>query len=329
MGIFKWLLLPFSLIYLILTNIRNFFYDKGILKSYSYNTPTICVGNLSMGGTGKSPMIEYLIKLYKDEFNIAVLSRGYKRETKGFIEVKAKMRATQVGDEPLQFKRKFKGIKVFVEANRKNGIEQIEKKYPDTELILLDDAYQHRRVKADINILLTTYAKPFYKDFILPVGRLRESRQGKNRAEVIIITKCPDNLTSDKIQDIKKQINAKADQNILFSRIDYNEKIYSETKTLDLKDFDDFCLVTGIANPKPLIEHLKNKHKTFEHLKFPDHHNFTSKEIENLKSINKPILTTEKDYTRLCQNIKDNIFYIPIEVKLDKGLKPLLTIKPQ
>ncbi len=329
MCIFKWLLLPFSLIYLIITSIRNIFYDKGFFKSYSFKTPTICVGNLSVGGTGKSPMIEHLIKLYKDDFNIAVLSRGYKRNTKGFLEVKREMTATQVGDEPLQFKRKFNAIKVFVDTNRKNGIEQIEKQFPDTKLILLDDAYQHRRVKADLNILLTTYDNPFFKDFIIPVGRLRESRKGKNRADAIIITKCPNDISENKIKSIKKHINANENQHILFSTITYDEKIYSETETLDLRDFNDFCLVTGIANPKPLIQHLKNKQKTFEHFKYPDHHNFTSKEIENLKSIHKPILTTEKDFTRLYQNIKHNMFYIPIEVKLDKDLKPLLNIKPQ
>lgn len=329
MGIFKWLLLPFSMIYLIITNVRNFFYDFGIFKSYSFKTPVICVGNIGVGGTGKSPMIEHLIQQYQGDFKIAILSRGYKRNTKGFIEVYSDMTATQVGDEPLQFKRKFKDIKVFVEADRKYGIEQIEKNYPDIELILLDDAYQHRRVKADINILLTTYDKPFYRDFILPVGRLRESRQAKKRADLIIVTKCPESLTSDKIDAIKTQVNTSQHQKILFSTISYDEKIYSQKETKDLKTFDDFYLLTGIANPKPLVQYLKDQQKNFDHLKFSDHHNFTKKEIEKLKALKKPILTTEKDFTRLSQNIQHNIFYISIEVKLDKDLKSLLNIKPQ
>lgn len=326
MGIFKWLLLPFSLIYAIITDVRNFLYNRGAFKSYSFKTTTICVGNLSVGGTGKSPMIEHLIEIYKDDFNIAVLSRGYKRKTKGCIEVKTDMTPLQVGDEPLQFKRKFKSVKIFVDADRKNGIEQIEKKYPETELILLDDAYQHRRVKADINILLTTFAKPFYKDFILPVGRLRETTKGKTRAKVIMVTKCPDELSEDKIESIKRGINANENQDVLFSKIAYDEKIYNETETLDLKDFDNFCLVTGIANPKPLIQHLNNHNKTFEHQNFPDHHNFTTKEIESLKSLNKPILTTEKDYTRLYQSIQDKMYFLPIKVDINKDVKTILNI---
>lgn len=328
MGIFKWLLLPFSLIYLSITNIRNFFYDTGIFKSYSFKTTTICVGNLSVGGTGKSPMIEHFIKLYKEDYKIAVLSRGYKRQTSGFMEVFTDMKASQVGDEPLQFKRKFKTINVFVDANRKNGIEHIEKYFPDTDLILLDDAYQHRRVKADINILLTTYANPFYSDYILPVGRLRESRQGKNRAEVIIVTKCPNILASNEIEHIKKRIAPNEKQKVLFSKIMYDKNIYNESESKDLDSFDDFFLVTGIANSKPLIDHLKEKHKTFEHLKFPDHHNFTEKEIDNLNSLDKPILTTEKDFTRLDRKIQNKMFYIPIEVELDKKIKKVLSINP-
>jgi tetraacyldisaccharide 4'-kinase len=327
--ILKWLLFPFSMIYFIITSIRNFCYDTGIFKSYSSRTTTICVGNLSVGGTGKSPMIEHLIYLYKEDYNIAVLSRGYKRTTSGFIEVCPEMSVEDAGDEPLQFKRKFNDIKVFVDANRKNALEQIEKNHPDVNLILLDDAYQHRRVKADINILLTTFAKPFYRDFILPVGRLRESKTGKKRADFIIVTKCPSELDSKEIENILRKINASQHQKVLFSKISYDQKLYNLTTSLELKDFDNFLLVTGIANPKPLVSFLKNQQKTFSHLKFPDHHNFTSTEIENLVSGNKPILTTEKDFTRLQRDIKENIYYLPIGVKLNKDLKSLMNIKPQ
>lgn len=326
MAVFKWLLLPFSLIYFIITSIRNFFYDKGIFKSYAFQTKTICVGNLSVGGTGKSPMIEYLIKQYRYDYKIAVLSRGYGRATTGFIEVQAEMTAKEVGDEPLQFKRKFNDINVFVDGDRKNGIQQIEEIYPVIEIILLDDAYQHRRVKADVNILLTTYAKPFYKDFILPVGRLRESIEGKKRADVIIITKCPDELSSDEKKEIKLSVKADKHQNILFSNITYNDKIYNETTSISLKNFDDFYLVTGIANPKPLVKYLSDKQKEFKHLAYPDHHNFKPKEIERLKSLKKPILTTEKDFTRLHEYLQQNIYYISIEVQLDKDLKTILKL---
>ena len=329
MGILKWLLFPFSMVFWIITSVRNFFYDTGIFKSYSFKTPTICVGNLNVGGTGKSPMVEHLIKLYKNDYKLAVLSRGYNRNTNGFIEVKPEMSAKEVGDEPLQFKRKFNSIKVFVDANRKNALEQIEKNHPDVNLILLDDAYQHRRVKADINILLTTYAKPFYKDFILPVGRLRESIAGKKRADVIVVTKCPNQLDSKKIEEMTRQINPTKNQKVLFSNISYDKKVYSLTESLALKNFNDFLLVTGIANPKPLIKYLNDKQKTFEHLKFPDHHNFTPREIENLVSCKKPILTTEKDFTRLHQDIKQYIYYLPIEIELNGDIKSLINLKPQ
>jgi len=323
-GILKWLLFPFSMVYWIITSVRNFFYDTGIFKSYSFKTPTICVGNLNVGGTGKSPMVEHLIKLYKNDYKLAVLSRGYKRTTSGFIEVKQEMSAKEVGDEPLQFKRKFNSIKVFVDANRKNALQQIGKNHPDVNLILLDDAYQHRRVKADINILLTTYAKPFYKDFILPVGRLRESIAGKKRADVIVVTKCPNQLDLKKIEEMTRQINPTKNQKVLFSNISYDKKVYSLTESLALKNFNHFLLVTGIANPKPLIKYLNDKQKTFEHLKFPDHHNFSPREIENLVSCKKPILTTEKDFTRLHQNIKQNIYYLPIEIELNGDIKSLI-----
>jgi tetraacyldisaccharide 4'-kinase len=327
--ILKWLLFPFSMVYWIITSVRNFFYDTGIFKSYSFKTPIICVGNLNVGGTGKSPMVEHLIKLYKNDYKLAVLSRGYKRTTIGFMEVKPEMSAKEVGDEPLQFKRKFNSIKVFVDANRKNALEQIEKNHPDVNLIILDDAYQHRRVKADISILLTTFVKPFYKDFILPVGMLRESIAGKKRADVIVVTKCPNQINSKKIEEMTRQINPTENQKVLFSNISYDKKVYSLTESAALENFNDFLLVTGIANPKPLIKYLSDKQKIFEHLKFPDHHNFTHKDIENLASSKKPILTTEKDFTRLHQDIKQNIYYLPIEIELNRNIKSLINLKPQ
>lgn len=312
--------MPFSWLYGFITAIRNGLYDNGFFKSHRFDVKVICVGNLSVGGTGKSPMIEHLIKAYKDQTQIAVLSRGYKRQTKGFVEVEEDMTATQVGDEPLQFKRKFKTIHVFVEANRKAGIEKILKRYPDTQLVLLDDAYQHRRVKADINILLTTYSHPFYKDFLLPVGRLRESRQGKNRADIIIMTKCPQKLAADEKLEIQKSIKPLPHQQILFSSINYSDRVYSQKQTMDFNSFDDFHLITGIANPKPLLNYLDERGKTYEHSNFPDHHHFTTQELQNIQNLSKPLLTTEKDYTRLVDSLNKDLFYLPIKLKLDKPL---------
>ncbi len=325
MYIFKYLLLPFSWLYILITSIRNAMYDYGFLKSYVFDVKVFCVGNLSVGGTGKSPFIEYLITQYKENNKIAVLSRGYKRKTKGFVEVKSDMTSEEVGDEPLQFKRKFKNaIHVFVDANRKNGIEQILDLYPKTQLILLDDAFQHRRVKADINILLTTHSKPFYNDYVLPVGRLRESRKGKNRADIIVVTKSPDLLTLEEKASIKEQIRPNKNQEVLFSTIKYAEKIFSQKQSLDFNGFDDFLLITGIANPNPLLQYLEKHGKTFEHMNFPDHHQFTSKELNNFQNLSKPILTTEKDFTRLVDNLEKELFYIPIKLELDRDLKSIL-----
>lgn len=324
MQVLKYLLLPFSWLYLLVTSIRNKLYDRGLFKSYSFDVKVICVGNLSVGGTGKSPMIEYLIKHYKHQFDIAVLSRGYKRKTQGFIEVQPKMTADEAGDEPLQFKRKFESIRVFVDADRKNGIEQIQKLYPNIQLVLLDDAYQHRRVKANINILLTTYDKPFYEDSVLPFGRLRESQEGKRRAEVIILTKCPNTLSEDEKLKIINSINPHPHQPVLFSSITYSDKVYSQNQVLKFKDFDDFQLITGIANPKLLLSYLSQNGKTFEHQNFPDHHQFTTQELKNLEDLHKPILTTEKDYIRLVDVLEKELFYLPIEVELDKDLNLIL-----
>lgn len=320
----KWLLFPFALIYHVILNTRNWFYDTGIFKSYTFKPTIICVGNLSVGGTGKSPMIEHLIKSFGNKSQVAVLSRGYKRKTKGFIEVKSNMAANEVGDEPLQFKRKFDSVGIFVDADRKHGIENILALYPKTQIILLDDAFQHRRVKADINILLTTFSHPYYNDFILPVGRLRESRLGAKRADIVIMTKCPKTLKDTEKQHIKSQLNQIKTKSILFSHIEYSEILKSSKSEINFNAFDDFYLITGIANPKPLLQFLNENNKTFQHLNYPDHHQFSSKELAEIEKLPKPILTTEKDFTRLTDVINRELFYIPIEVKLDKDLTQII-----
>jgi len=326
MRLLKIFLIPFSCLYFVITSIRNFLYDFDILKSRSYDIKIICVGNLSVGGTGKTPMIEHLIDIYKDKFKIAVLSRGYKRSTKGFVEVSKTMTAREVGDEPLQFKKKYDSIGVFVDADRRNGIENIQKFQPQTQLILLDDAYQHRRVKAHRHILLTTHDQPFYRDFILPFGRLREPRKGKKRADLIIVTKCPDKLSKEEKLMIKQNINPRVHQEVLFSKIKYSSNVESQKKTIALDKFDDFYLITGIANPKPLIGYLKQNKKSFEHLKYPDHHKFISKEISYFKNLKKPILTTEKDYMRLFDKLDTNVFYLPIQIEVDQSIEKHLNI---
>ena len=308
------LLFPVAFIYWIVTWVRNYFYDKQIFKSKSFDLPIIAVGNLSVGGTGKTPQIEYLIRLLQDEYKLATLSRGYKRETNNFVLANASTTVKQLGDEPFQFFTKFPKIKVAVDANRINGITQLLKLEDKPEIILLDDAFQHRKVKAGFYILLTTYSDLFCDDFILPFGNLREPSSGKKRANMIIVTKCPSDISDHSMSKIKMKLGA--DVPVFFSKIEYDELVYSEMKpikTADLKR-EEKTIVTGIAKPFPFISYLKRENDLV--LKFPDHHNFTEKEIDNIKKVskNKAIITTEKDYMRLKGSLsKEQLFYLPIK----------------
>ena len=310
MKFLRFLLFPFAIIYDVVTTIRNFFFEVGIFKQTSFKIPVIVVGNLSVGGTGKTPQIEYLIRLLKDGFKTAVLSRGYKRKTEGFVLLNDTHSAEDVGDEPLQYFKKFQNIDVAVDANRVEGISKlITDKSP--EVILLDDAFQHRKVKGSFYILLTKYDDLFTDDFLLPTGNLRESRRGARRADVILVTKCPTNLTEASKNKITKKLN-KYNTNVFFTTISYDDSTSGNKSVLvdDLKNYQ-VLLITGIANPSPLLSFLNEKNVAFKHLKFPDHHNFTDKEIESikkeyndLKSSKKLILTTEKDYVRLESSIE-------------------------
>lgn len=320
MKLLRYILFPIVPIYYLVTWLRNVFYDIGFFKSKSYDFPIIAVGNLSVGGTGKTPMIEYLIALLKDKKQVATLSRGYKRSSKGFYLADKNANAKTLGDEPFQFYRKFtKDIQVAVDADRQNGIANLMQQTNTPEIILLDDAYQHRKVQAGFYVLLTTYNNLYTNDWVLPTGDLREPRTGAKRANCIIVTKCPDNLKEEEKEDIIKKMKPKASQNVFFSSICYADEVFSEEKKLSLNNLKDFTLVTGIANATPLVNHLKKEGLHFEHLNYKDHHDFTDQDIalfEN-KSL---IITTEKDYVRLLQfdTLKDKVFYLPIEVSIDK-----------
>jgi tetraacyldisaccharide 4'-kinase len=306
------LLFPLSWLYGCVTALRNFFYDKGWLSSTSYTTPIICVGNLSVGGTGKSPMIEFLIESLSENYKVSVLSRGYKRKTKGYLEVKVESKVSEVGDEPLQFKQKHPDILVSVCADRRHGIEQLKK---ESDIILLDDAYQHRKVKPYINILLSSYDDLYIHDYMLPSGNLREYISGADRAHFIFITKCPDRVAYANLQRVQYDLKLKPHQKIYFSRIGYDSKIYGKSEELDLDYLSNktFTLVTGIANPKPMIEFLNSRNFKFEHRSYPDHHAFSKNEIEQLKK-EEIILTTEKDYMRLQEKLdKFAMYYLPIK----------------
>lgn len=309
------ILFPFAILYGFITSIRNFLFDQSIFKSYSFDIPIIAVGNLSVGGTGKTPQIEYLIRLLSPKYKVATLSRGYKRQSEGFVMADSSSNVTILGDEPFQFYKKFKGIQVAVDADRKNGIEQLLLQPEKPEVILLDDAFQHRKVKAGFYILLTSYGDLYSDDFMLPTGNLRESRSGAKRANVVIVTKCPADLSIDEQANIKTKLKLDADQQLYFSYIDYDDSVYSENTSMKVSDIKtvDKLLLAGIAKPEPFLRYLQNKND--EKLVYADHHHFVENDINDIinKSNNKIIITTEKDFVRLQGSIpKEKLFYLPI-----------------
>ena len=314
------ILFPIVPIYYIVTWLRNTLYDLGIKSSKSYDFPVICVGNLSTGGTGKTPMIEYLIRLLKDDNSLATLSRGYKRKTEGFVLADKKANVDAIGDEPFQFYNKFDDIIVAVDGDRQNGIAKLLSLSPKPEVILLDDAYQHRKVKAGFNILLTAYNNLYYKDMVLPTGNLREPRSGAERADIIVITKCSKDISEVEKNKITAKIRLENHQRLFFSYIDYGDTIISSFNSLELATLPKFTLVTGIANAKPLVDFLANKGLKFDHLEYSDHYNFRPSDIDVLVS-KSLIITTEKDYVRLSDNesLKDKLYYLPIQIKIDKS----------
>ncbi len=320
MKLLRFLLFPFAILYDGITSIRNFLFDKGILKSTKFDIPIVCVGNLSVGGTGKTPQIEYLIRLLKDKKRVAVLSRGYKRKTKGFILVDKNHAVNDVGDEPLQYVTKFNDIYVAVDENRAEGIKALLKLENPPEIILLDDAFQHRKVKASYNILLTKYNDLFTDDYVLPTGNLRESRRGARRANTIIVTKCPENLSKKNQEKIIDKIHPNPNQNIFFTTIFYADKLKGsqQIKVDDLIDYE-VLLITGIANPTPLLTFFNDKKINVKHIKYPDHHHFSDADIrkiksdfKNISSSKKTLVTTEKDYMRLSDKI-ENISFLEIK----------------
>jgi len=318
MNFVRKILFPMVSIYYVITWLRNLCYDIGVFNSKSYNIPIICVGNLSTGGTGKTPMIEYLIRLLKSNYKVATLSRGYKRNTKGFFIADENASALKIGDEPFQLHQKFKDVIVSVDGDRQNGIAKLLDLQESPEIILLDDAFQHRKVKAGLNILLTTYDKLYIDDFMLPTGNLREPKSGAKRAQIIVVTKCPNDLNEEDKQKIIFKLKLLSTQEVFFSSIKYSETIYSSKinkPLLNLKQ-EKFILVTGIASPKLLLNYLKSNGYNYEHLNFTDHHNFTDNELKMLNK--KPlILTTEKDYMRLKDSIdSERLFYLPIESEI-------------
>ena len=306
---FRILLLPFALAYWFVITIRNWLYKKKIIRSTSFAFPLICIGNLSVGGTGKSPMVEYLVRLLKDQFKVATLSRGYKRRTKGYALANETSDALDIGDEPMQFHIKFPEVPVAVGEERLDAIPQLLHDRPETEVIILDDAFQHRAIKAGLNILLTEYNNLFTRDFYLPTGDLRDLKSEYKRAEIIIVTKCNPELSETEKQKLIKEINPQPGQSVFFTANEYGQPYHILTRAArSFTENTEVVLVSGIANPRPLKSMLEKHSKTYYLLQYPDHRIFTIDDLKEIRkkfaaidSVDKIILTTEKDAVRLVK----------------------------
>ena len=326
----EWLL-PLSWLYSIGVRFRNWLFDVGIKKSKTFSIPVIAVGNITVGGSGKTPHVEYLIRLLQDKMKIAVLSRGYKRKSKGFVLADKDTTMPDIGDEPFQMHQKFPNIYVAVDAKRARGIEllQQEETTKDTDVILLDDAFQHRYVKPGINILLVDYHRLIIYDKILPAGRLREPLSGKNRADIVIITKCPKDLKPMEFRVLTKAMNLYPFQQLFFTCINYDDPrgIFCD-KIMQKEELNRYhaLLVTGIASPKQMEQDLRPLTKELSSLSYGDHHQFKPKDVERINKTfaNMPepriIITTDKDAVRLketeglSEDVRQHLYALPIKV---------------
>ncbi|MCR9250232.1 MAG: tetraacyldisaccharide 4'-kinase [bacterium] len=322
MPILKWVLYPFSMVYRLVTDFRNHLYNIEYSKSFEFEANVIAVGNLSVGGTGKTPMVEYLIRLLSDKFQVATLSRGYGRKSRGFLEASENSKVEEIGDEPFQMHLKY-GAKVSVNVieQRAWGIPNILMNNENTDVIILDDAFQHRTVVPSLSILLTTYERPFYNDMLLPSGRLRERRKNANRSDVVVITKCPDTLSNNEQTNITSKVNRYCDSPVLFTGLKYEEPkaFYNEDK---LELVNDLVTVSGIADDKHFVSYVESNWKILKHFRYSDHHRYNEKTVKKIADFARQngasILVTEKDFTKLrdfkseWRNLR--IFYLPMEV---------------
>ena len=322
----KYIFLPFSILYGLVTDVRNYWYDKGFWKEYFFDKPIINVGNLTVGGTGKTPHVEYLIRLLKDKYSLTTLSRGYGRKTKGFILADTTANSQKIGDEPYQFYQKFTGeIEVAVGENRVEAISKILRHNPGNDVIILDDAFQHRAIKPSLNLLLIDYSRPIYEDFTFPAGRLRERRHGAKRADAVIITKNPGELSNQKQGEIKDRLKPylKINTPIFFTKIIYGNPQNCRSKQENL-EIGKVLLISGIANPKSFEEYVKTRFEVVNHLIFNDHHDYTEKDLVEIVAKNNfggtTILMTEKDMVKFIPHLNHELlkgielYYLPIEI---------------
>jgi tetraacyldisaccharide 4'-kinase len=322
----RFILYPLSLIYGSVIYLRNLLFDMEFFKSKTHPIPIICIGNLSVGGSGKTPHTNYISQLLTKEYKVGILSRGYGRKNKGFSYVNNDSTPINVGDEPLLLKQNNPTCVVAVNDNRNKGAQKMLTDHPELEVILLDDAYQHRWIKAGLNILISPFYKPFYRDELLPLGTLREDKSGSGRADIIITSKTPYNTNPTLQRGMLESMDLKAHQKIYFSSITYKEfKCMSSDEDFIPKENYSITLVSGIVNPKPLVEQLENKGHTISQITFKDHHSYTTYDTQKIlakynadESVKKLILTTEKDATKLREllaHFEDaNFYYIPIDI---------------
>ena len=326
----KILLFPLYGLYYAIIFLRNWLFDVGFLKSVSPKVPTINVGNLSLGGTGKTPFVEYLVRLLSDKNKVSTLSRGYGRISKGFLLADNQASAETVGDEPMQYYLKFKDkIYVAVCENRVEGVEKIGKLFTNNQVIILDDAFQHRQISPHINLLLSDYNKPFYNDGLVPFGRLRDVRVSAKRADAVIITKCPIKIAETEKEKISGEVSAytRVEIPVFFSKIAYQE-ITSYALKNDFDVTKNIIILTAIAKPKVFVRYLKEKKLKIEkNFDFPDHHSFSRKDIDKVlgkSNENMQIITTEKDMVKLKPQLSDlelkQFFYVPIEIELENKI---------
>ena len=327
MRFLKYLLLPFQIIYSIVILIRNSLYDLNIFTTHKMSPIIISVGNIKNGGTGKTPLVEYLIRLFQNN-KIAILSRGYGRRTTGFILANEKQNEAQhIGDENSQLYNKFKNIEIGCQKNRVKGVKELLKQRKEINIVILDDGYQHRKIHRDINILLTEYDKPLSNDYLMPIGKLREHKREIKRADIVIITKCPEEISKNKQNEIIESLNLRHNQKVYFSYIKkYIFKNMHSLTTCEINKSEEHILLTGIEGPEKLLEFLSAKKINTHHLRFKDHYNFKEsdiKKIMNLKKLHysKELLLTEKDYYRLStdhlQILKEHFILICIQIEID------------
>lgn len=328
------ILAPISFVYGMVVSVRNWMFDNGMLKSKTFDIPVITVGNIAVGGTGKTPHTEYIVDMMRNIYHVGVLSRGYRRRTHGFVPVKTGSTVAEVGDEALQIKRKFGDeVAVAVCEKRVKGIEAMREAEPSLNMIVLDDAFQHRYVTPSLSVVLTDYSRPVYRDSLMPLGRLRESFSALNRADVVVVTKCPPDVRPMDLRIVREHLGLYPFQKLFFSTFEYCQPkpVFDEcTGRLglsELRNSDNLLSLTGIENPRPFLRYLRRYQAKVKVMRFPDHHDFTNEDIkaiqkrfESLGAKRKYIVTTEKDAMRLRANatfpdsLKQYIYYIPIRV---------------